>query len=185
MAETRLSSAPGMTVSESGGLAKLVLRAAESEAPVALEALGTPLPKEVNRAVDGDAARCLRLGPDEYLLVLSDARKVAVVERLARALADRHHALVDVSARLIALELAGPAVRDALAAACPLDLHPKVFGPDQATRTLFGKAEIVLDCLAPERLRLLVNRSLAPYVRHLLAEAGRELRMAGPAACSG
>jgi sarcosine oxidase subunit gamma len=185
MAETRRPPAPGLTVSEPGGLAKLVLRADERQAPVALEAFGAALPGDVNRAEGSDEARSLRLGPDDYLLVLPDGRKAAAVERLAQALAERHHALVDVSARLVALELAGPAVRDALAAACPLDLHPRAFGPGQATRTLFGKAEVILDCLAPLRLRLLVNRSFLPYVLHLLAEVGREFRTAEPTARSG
>jgi sarcosine oxidase subunit gamma len=171
-----------MTVTEPDGLAKLALRADESVATAAADTLGSPLPDRPNRAAGGDDARSLRLGPDEYLLVLPDAHKAAIVERLADALAGRHHALVDVSARLIVLDLTGAAVRDTLAAACPLDLHPAAFGADQATRTLFGKAEIVLDCLAPERLRLLVNRSLAPYVRRLLAEAGRELHALAPTA---
>jgi len=159
-------------------LGKLVLRGAPDVAATAGAALGWSLPDRLNRATAADAGRALRPGPDEYLLLVPPTTVEATQDSLARALAGRHYALVDVSARLVAIELAGVAVRDTLAAACPLDLHPGAFGPEQATRTLFGKAEIILDCLEQARLRLLTNRSFAPYVRRLLAEAGREFAAA-------
>jgi len=155
-------------------LGKLVLRGEPDVAKTASDTLGWLLPERVNRATAGDDARALRLGPDEYLLLVPPAAVAAMHERLVRALTGRHHALVDISARLVAIELTGAAARDTLAAACPLDLHPSTFGPDQTTRTVFGKAEVILDCLGPQEIRLLTNRSFAPYVRRLLAEAGRE-----------
>jgi sarcosine oxidase, subunit gamma len=169
MAETgRLTIAPEVP------LGKLLLRGDAAVAKAAGEALGSTLPDAVNRASKGEACRAIRLGPDEYLLLMAKDGVEATRERLATALAGRHHALVDIGARLVAIEIAGEAARDTLSAACPLDLHALAFGPDQATRSLFGKAEIILDCLAPARFRLLTNRSFAPYVRRLLAEAGRE-----------
>jgi len=155
-------------------LGKLVLRGAPDVAATAGAALGWSLPDRLNRATAADDARVLRLGPDEYLLLLPLAAVAATHDRLAQSIAGRHHALVDVCARLVAIEISGAAARDTLAAACPLDLYPSAFGPEQATRTVFGKAEIVLDCLEEQRLRLLTNRSFAPYVRRLLAEGGRE-----------
>ena len=155
-------------------LAKLVLRADPATAEAAGQALGLALPGPINTARDDGSCRVLRLGPDEHWLILPHPRLAATLAALEEALADRHRALVDISARLVAIEIEGPHVRDRLAAACPLDLLPAAFGPDQATRTVLGKAEIVLDCLAPDQFRLLVNRSLAPYAQALLAEAGRE-----------
>ena len=155
-------------------LGKLVLRGDRDVATTAEAALGWALPDRLNRATAGDDGRALRLGPDEYLLLLAPTTVDPTRDALARALAGRHHALVDLSARLVAIEISGAAARDTLAAACPLDLHPSALGPEQATRTVFGKAEIILDCLDEARLRLLTNRSFASYVRRLLAEAGRE-----------
>ena len=163
-----------LTIEAEVPLGKLLLRGDAAVAEAAGGALGFALPDAVNRASTGDACRSIRLGPDEYLLLMAEERVVATRDALAAALADRHHALVDIGARLVAIEIAGEAVRDTLAAACPLDLHAKAFGPDQATRSLFGKAEIILDCLEAARFRLLTNRSFAPYVHRLLAEAGRE-----------
>jgi len=164
-----------LTISPEVPLGKLVLRGEPDVAKTASDTLGWSLPDRLNRTAAGDDARALRLGPDEYLLlVLPPATVAATHERLVRALTGRHHALVDISARLVAIELTGAAARDTLAAACPLDLHASAFGPDQTTRTVFGKAEIILDCLGQQEIRLLTNRSFAPYVRRLLAEAGRE-----------
>lgn len=180
MADDLRPTACGLTITELCDRAKLVLRADDNVAAAAGGALDTPRPDRVNRAVGGETCRMLRLGPDDYLLIPAIGRHVEVVERLAAALAERHHALVDISARLVALELRGNAVRDALAAACPIELHPAAFGPGQATRTLLGKTEIILDCLAPEHFRLLVNRSFAAYLRRLVAEVGREFHPAAP-----
>lgn len=167
-----------LTIEPELPLGKLVLRGDADVAKTAGSALGWALPDRLNRASAGDAGRTLRLGPDEYLLLVAPTTIEATQGALARALGCRHHALVDISARLVAIELAGAAARDTLAAACPLDLHPRVFGPDQATRSIFGKAEIVLDCLDEARLQLFTNRSFAPYVRRLLTEAGREFEAA-------
>ncbi len=159
-------------------LGKLLLRAGDEVASLAADTLDRPWPEAINRAAGEADERTIRLGPDEYLLFLSRPAVTDVLGRLQPALADRHHALVDVSARFAVLELAGPAVREALAAACPLDLHDSTFAVDAATRTVLGKAEIVLDRLAADRYRLVVNRSLAPYVEALLHETGREFGFA-------
>lgn len=163
-------------------LGKLLLRADGETAELAGGALGLSIPKAINRASGGDTIRALRLGPDEILLIMSKDTVATTLATLDQALADRHRALVDLSARLVAVELDGSAARDTLAAACPLDLHPSVFGPNQATRTVLGKIEIILDCLADDHFRLLANRSQIPYLQGLLAEAGREhgLAMATP-----
>jgi sarcosine oxidase subunit gamma len=167
-----------LTISAEVPLGKLVLRGGADVFEAAGAALGFALPNAINRATVGENGRAIRLGPDEYLLLVARHGIDAIVETLSAALAGQHHALVDISARLVAIEIQGDAARDTLAAACPLDLHPIAFAQGQATRTLFGKAEIILDCAAGTRFRLLTNRSLAPYVRRLLVEAGREFKIA-------
>ena len=165
---------PALTIVPEVPLGKLVLRGGAEVAATVGAALGWALPDRLNTATEGENGRALRLGPDEYLLLVTASAVEATHQRLAQALAGRHHALVDISARLVAIEIEGAAARDTLAAACPLDLHPSAFGPDDATRTVFGKAEVILDCLGLFEMRLSTNRSFAPYARRLLAEAGRE-----------
>jgi heterotetrameric sarcosine oxidase gamma subunit len=74
-----------------------------------------------------------------------------------------HHALVPLSYRFVGIAIGGPHAAELLAAGCPLDLHSRVFGPGTVTRTLLGKAEIILH--RPEAgsgFCLYVARSFAP-----------------------
>lgn len=119
--------------------------------------LGRPLPREACRSVRGGGVDALWLGPDEWLL-LADA-PLAVP------------GLVDVSHRQAALVLSGTHAAAALNGGCPLDLDPAAFPLGACTRTLFGKAEIVLWRRVPEAFHLEIARSFVPYVIGVLREA--------------
>lgn len=120
---------------------------------------------EINRCASANGKIVARLGPDEWLLC-------APTDTPGFNLEGERHALVDVSHRYAALTVDSAMV---LAAGCPLDLHPAVFTPGSATRTLLGKAEIVLWRLqdAPG-YRVECARTFAPYVLAFLREAARE-----------
>src|SRR5438045_1159430 len=60
------------------------------------------------------------------------------------ALARLHHALADVGHARVALSVSGPRAAAVINSACALDLAPGAFPTGAATRTLLGKAEIVL-----------------------------------------
>ena len=70
--------------------------------------------------------------------------------------------------------MSGPRAAWAINAFCALDLHPAAFPVGMCTRTVFGKAEIVLWRTAAETFRIEVARSFAPYVWACLEEARRE-----------
>jgi sarcosine oxidase subunit gamma len=130
---------------------------------------------EINRSACTDDELAVRLGPDEWLLC-APLHAAAEFERLLTAvLGSAPHALVDVGHRYAALAIEGPRAPALLASGCPLDLHPAAFTAGAATRTLLGKAEIVLwrlhDALA---YRIECARSFAPYVHAFLREAARE-----------
>lgn len=133
-------------------------------------ALGLPLPREACRAncISGTAA--LWLGPDEWLLVTDIAAAT-----LGQALTGHTHALVDVTHRQAALCVQGPFAIMALNAGCPLDLDAAAFPVGACTRTLFGKAEIVLWRAGPDAFHVEAARSFIPYVVALLREASRGL----------
>ena len=104
----------------------------------------------------------LWLGPDEFLLLAP--------EQLGLTLPGA----VDVSHRDAALSVSGPRAAWAINAFCALDLHPSAFCVGMCTRTLFGKAQIVLWRTDADTFRIEVARSLAPYVWGCLEEARRE-----------
>jgi sarcosine oxidase subunit gamma len=133
--------------------------------PPPLEGFALDMP--VNRASKSGQRLAARLGPDEWLLVAPPGDSPDF-----SALDGRHHSLVDVSHRYAAFVVEGDSAPLILAAGCPLDLHPDFFTAGTATRTLFGKAEIILWRLGEAlSYRVECARSFAPYVERFLDQA--------------
>ena len=83
-------------------------------------------------------------------------------------------AIVDVSANRTTLELRGPRARELLEFGCPIDLHPRVFGPGRCAQTLLARANVLIWHVADEpedTWRLFVRPSFAAYVAAWLADA--------------
>ena len=82
--------------------------------------------------------------------------------------------IVDVSANRTTLELRGPRARELLEFGCPIDLHPRVFGPGRCAQTLLARANVLIWHVADEpedTWRLFVRPSFAAYVAAWLADA--------------
>ncbi|MFZ9487431.1 MAG: sarcosine oxidase subunit gamma, partial [Alphaproteobacteria bacterium] len=122
----------------------------------------------------GGARAALWLGPDEWLLLAPRAEEDAAEDALRRALDGAPHSLVRVSDRHAALTASGPRAGALLATGCPLDLDDAAFPEGMCTRTLLGKAEIVLWRHRPASFRIEVRRSFAAYAWDFLQEAARE-----------
>jgi sarcosine oxidase, subunit gamma len=137
---------------------------------VAAAAFGVALPREACRADAAGTRAALWLGPDEWLLLADPEEGPAIEAKLAAALAGQRHSVVDVSHRNTAFALTGPGAAVALNAGCPLDLDISAFPAGMCTRTIFGKAELVLWRTDTERFHVEVWRSFAPYVTQYLEE---------------
>ena len=133
--------------------------------PASVTALGFPV--RPNSTSSGERADVLWLGPDEWLVVAEAGRKVELLRRLEAVLAHGHHSVVDVSANRAVFVLRGPDRFERLAIACPLDLHPRSWGPGQCAQTVFGAAPILLH-ERPDATRVFVRPSFAAYVIALL-----------------
>ena len=149
-----------------------VLRGDGAVRAAAEAALGVPLPDAPCRAGVAGERAALWLGPDEWLL-LAPAGEAGLADRLGRALVAEPHSLVDVSHRQLALRVHGPHAATVLAAGCPLDLDARHFPLGMCTRTVLGKAEVVLWRTDAQAFRIEVWRSFAPYVAEFLVEASR------------
>jgi sarcosine oxidase subunit gamma len=138
-------------------------------------AAGFQLDASINTCVVAGARTSARLGPDEWLLLGPEAQSETLAQELDSALAGRFFSLVDISHRNVAITVAGARAREVINGGCPLDLHDEVFLPGRATRTLLGKAEIVLLRPGAQRLyRVECWRSFAPYVLAFLQDVARE-----------
>ncbi|MGO9803156.1 MAG: sarcosine oxidase subunit gamma [Steroidobacteraceae bacterium] len=153
--------------------ARHILRGGPKVRLAAESALKLSLPSSACRAAAQSERAALWLGPDEWLLISAEHSGEETAAALAAALADLPHSLVEVSHRQVALELAGARAPALLAAGCPLDVDVSAFPVGMCTRTLLGKAEIVLWRTAPEVFRIEVWRSFAAYLSAFLEEAAR------------
>jgi sarcosine oxidase subunit gamma len=158
-----------------GAAARFSLRLRLGDGDAAPEIAGLPLDIPINRWAGREERCAARLGPDEWLLIGAPLDAETMSSEIGRALAGRVHALVGISHRDVAVEVAGPHAARILNAGCPLDLDPRVAPPGFATRTLLGKAEIVLFRLTDARgFRVECGRSFARYVLGFLLEAARD-----------
>ncbi|MFI4880786.1 MAG: sarcosine oxidase subunit gamma [Steroidobacterales bacterium] len=162
---------PGALVKTLPPATRFILRGGPAVRAAAEQALALEVPASPCRAaLDGERA-ALWLGPDEWLLLASEGSAASLAPALSAALQALPHSLVDVSHRQIALTVEGPAAETLLAAGCPLDLDARAFPIGMCTRTVLGKAEIVLWRTGTEAFRIEVWRSFAGYLCAFLAEA--------------
>jgi sarcosine oxidase subunit gamma len=131
------------------------------------------LPEIACRANAREGRAALWLGPDEHLLLGPPGDREALTAGLESALAGLAHSLVEVSQRQVAARVSGPRVSTILNTGCPLNLDPAAFPQGMCTRTLLGKAEIVIWRTGAEAFHLEVWRSFSNYVLAWLREAER------------
>ena len=142
------------------------------------ERLGAPLPAVCGQVTSSDGHSALWLGPDEWLVVSSTAEPEALTAALRDALAGDPGAVTDVSANRTTLELSGPSARAVLEKGCPVDLHPRSFGPGNAVATSLGPVPLLLWQTGETSYRLLPRSSFSDYVARWLLDAASEY--AGP-----
>ncbi|WP_416983934.1 sarcosine oxidase subunit gamma [Streptomyces sp. T028] len=139
-------------------------------------ALGLQLPLEPNTVVRAGELTALWLGPDEWLLVGPPGAEGDLESRIREAAGDEPVSVIDVSAQRTTLLLSGSHARDLLAHGCPLDLHPRAFGPGQCAQTTLGRTQVVL--VARDEpgggFWVLVRSSFAGYLTDWLLDAAGE-----------
>lgn len=123
-------------------------------------------------SVANEVLRLVWVGPDDWFVIGPKGQASAIEAQLRQALAGLHHAVTDVSGGYTVLHLSGIPVRDVLAQGCPLDLHPRVFGPGSSAGSLFFKASIWLwQTEGAPVYEMLVRSSFRGYVWLMLERA--------------
>ena len=152
---------------------RFILQCGQDAREAAGRGFGLALPEAACRAESAGGRAALWLGPDERLLLAPAGLEDILAGELEAALGGLPHSLVDVSQRQVALAVTGPAARELLSHGCPLDLDTAVFPVGMCTRTVLGRAEVVLWRSRPEEYHLETGRSFAGYVLGWLREAER------------
>jgi sarcosine oxidase subunit gamma len=132
--------------------------------------LGLDLP--INRCVVAHGRLVARLGPDEWIFIAPEDHGEPLGREIERGLAGSFYAVTDISHRQVGIEVDGPAAAEILNVGCPLDLHASSFPAGSATRTVLGKAEIML--MRPSAaliFRIEVWRSFSAYTLLMLKNA--------------
>ncbi|WP_328869354.1 sarcosine oxidase subunit gamma [Streptomyces sp. NBC_00287] len=176
MRAATVTGARGVALTERPFLTMVNLRVdPASEAADRMEkALGASLPRQCGRTTAAGPRTVLWLGPDEWLVLAEGA---SVASELKEALGADPGSVVDVSANRTTLELTGPAARQALEKGCPLDLHPRAFGPGRAVSTTVGPVAVLLWQVDDvPTYRLLPRSSFADYLARWLIDAMSEYR---------
>ena len=152
-----------------GDAARSGFRSAVSAA-LGLEPVVEPLTAARKRDVS-----ILWLGPDEWLVVVPDRRIGRIGHALRDALDGQHAAVTDVSHSRTILALSGPDAHAVLAKGCPLDFHPRVFGPGRCAQSRLAKCQVLIhQTSAAPAFEIYVHRSFAHYAWTWLEDAGRE-----------
>lgn len=149
---------------------------ADATARAGVEAAVGPLPVEPNTAHGDGEASVLWLGPDEWLVVGPPDGEGPLERQLRESLGEAagRVAIVDVSANRTIVELARPDARAILEGGCPIDLHPRAFGPGRCAQTLVARANVIVHQLGSEPepvFRLFVRPSFAAYLATWLTDA--------------
>jgi sarcosine oxidase, subunit gamma len=165
----------GISIRPLPGEARFSLRLNEAAAKAVGEAAGFRLDIPLNSRAGVAERSAARLGPNEWLLIGPEGDAEVIPGQIEAALTGHFHTLVDVGHRNVAIEVSGRHAAEVLNSGCPLDLDASAFSTGTATRTLMGKAEVVLMRLddAPT-YRVECWRSFAQYVLGFLNEAARE-----------
>ena len=149
---------------------RISLRAPADSVGGLSQALGLQLPTRPKTSVSGNGRHALWLGPDEWLVIDENGAELVGVAASAGVL----HSATDVSHRNTAIVVSGPGAEATLAAGCPQDVSLSAFPVGACSRTLLGKAEVVILRLDDETFRVEVWRSFSDYAFGLLAEGAED-----------
>ncbi|MDJ0685237.1 MAG: sarcosine oxidase subunit gamma family protein [Alphaproteobacteria bacterium] len=159
-------------------LGKLTLRgepSSEAFMAAAESILGVAPPTAPNTSVFADGRTICWIGPNEWLIHTEENAQTDLKDALQTALDGIHAAVVDVSDTYTVIQVGGPRARDVLAKGCPLDLHPRTFGPGRCAGSVYIKAVIHLyQTDGAPTYRLQVRWSFADYLWRNLVRAAEE-----------
>ncbi len=141
------------------------------------KALGVPLPLKAGATAGEPLLRIFWIGPDEWW-VLTPAEGPDLLPDVQQALAGQHVALTEIGESRTCIRVSGPKARALLEQGCPLDLHPRHFGPGRCAGSVLAKAGITLHQVDADSYEIYVLRSFAEYLWRWLEQGARQYGVA-------
>jgi len=135
---------PPVVLKERHGLQLCVIAALSGQAPQIHGIFRQTTDLELPRGPKRVAAKGLSLigtAPGQWLAVAEDESSRQMLDTLAKQLVG-HAAITEQSHSKVVIRISGARTRDVMAKGCSLDLHPRVFKPDDAATT----AVALIDC---------------------------------------
>ena len=160
----------GVGITPAAPAFRMSLRCAPDAITSLSKALGVELPVQPKTSAAKASRTALWLGPDEWLIVDDKAdpnTDLAGPKAVFSA--------VDISHRNTAIIIDGANAAELVAHDCPQDVSLAAFAKGACSRTVFGKAEIVLFRPKQDQFRIEVWRSFADYVFTNLVTAAKDL----------
>ena len=173
----RSARASGASINVLAPAERIALRAPAASVAALSTALGVALPQTPKTAAlskggprgKAGTRAALWLGPDEWMIIDEGGRDPLADCQAVKAL----HSAVGISHRNVGISVSGPAAAATINGGCPQDLSITVFPVGACSRTVLGKAEIVLWRTAEDIFRVECWRSFSDYVFAFLAESAR------------
>jgi sarcosine oxidase subunit gamma len=114
----------------------------------------------------------LWLAPDEWLIVTPEGREGTLAQSLRQACGDGFATVIELGSGQTVIEISGSRAREVIAKGCPLDLHPRAFGPGRCAQSRLARTLVTLAQVDDEpTFDLIVRRSFADYLWQWLLDA--------------
>ncbi|NEK16389.1 sarcosine oxidase subunit gamma family protein [Rhizobium leguminosarum] len=137
------------------------------------KALGLTLPDRIGRRVIAGETEVIRLGPDEWTILVPVGEVTGLIAACDAIYADHPYSLVDISGREITLQIEGPKAAELLALGCARDVE--IIPVGEGRRTVCDGTTVILWRDSEDRFRMDIWNSFAPHLGHLFEIGSKEL----------
>ncbi|MGI9351418.1 MAG: sarcosine oxidase subunit gamma [Rhizobiaceae bacterium] len=144
---------------------------AENKALAGLgKAMGLSLPRKPGTTANKGEVSVLWIGPDEWFITAPYGKQL---EKKLNDVKSGLYSVVSIDHRNTAFTVSGINAAHAINSGCPRDLSLDAFPVGHCSRTMLGKAEVILWRTKEEEFRIECWRSFSDYVWKFLADAAR------------
>ena len=159
-----------VSIESAAPAARINFRATPKGAKDFGKAIGLELPTKPGQVAKKGSTLAVWIGPDEWL-ILDDKKPI---DDLMPSRENAQFSATDISHRNVGFVVSGEAAALVLNSACPRDLSLSAFPANTGSRTIFGKAEVVIIRSGRNAFRVECWRSFSPYVWELLLDGAKD-----------